>query len=196
MAIHLVLCDKKSDMILKTMPRLPPVTRRIRKVIQFVAMVGLVAATTLQVGFAASSLDFTGKYVHKGQKGNSDIDPEVTLEVAQKNGAVEITREELGAKTTNRYALDNSEGDCLTPGDITGKCKARLKGKSLIVESVVLSDDHTSGNPVHVRTTQDWQLSSDAKTLTIRLYVDIQDRPSSTGDSKGQSSDVEKYTRE
>jgi hypothetical protein len=174
----------------------PPVTRHIRKLIQFAATVSLLAAATLHVGYAASNLDFTGKYVHKGQKGNSDIDPEVTLEVAQKNGAIEITREELGTKTTNRYTLDYSEADCLTPGDLAGKCKARLKGKSLIVEHVVLSDDHTSGVPVHIRTIEDWQLSSDSKTLTIRLYVDMPDRPSSSGDSKGQSQDVEKYTRQ
>ena len=102
-------------------------TRRIRSVIRFAAMVGLTAATTLHVGFAASTLNFTGKYVHKGQKGNSDIDPEVTLEVVQKDGAVEITREELGSKTTNRYTLDNAEEDCLAAGDIEGKCKARLR---------------------------------------------------------------------
>jgi hypothetical protein len=159
-------------------------------------MVGLVAATTLHVGFAAPNLDFTGKYVHKGQKGNSDIDPEVTLEVVQKDGAIEITREELGSKTSNRYTLDNSEGDCVTPGDILGKCKARLKGKSLLLEAVVLSDDHTSGVPVHIRTVQDWQLSSDSKTLTIKLSVDLPDLPAHSEDSKGQSYDVEKFTRE
>jgi len=172
------------------------VTRRIRSVIRFAAMVGLTAATTLHVGFAASTLNFTGKYVHKGQKGNSGIDPEVTLEVVQKDGAVEITREELGSKTTNRYTLDNAEEDCLAAGDIEGKCKARLTGKLLILESVVLSDDHTTGNPVHIRTVQEWQLSSDSKTLTIRQSVDIPERGSSTKDSKGQSYDVEKYTRQ
>jgi len=187
---------KKSDIILKTKPRLPPLTRRIRRAIRFAAMVGLVATTTLHVGFAASTLDFTGKYVHKGQKGNTDIDPEVTLEAVQKDGAIEITREELGSKTTNRYTLDYSEGDCVTPGDVKGKCKARLKAKSLILESVVLSDDHASGVPVHIRTVQDWQLSSDAKTLTIRLYVDIPDRPAHSEESKGQSNDVEKFTRQ
>jgi hypothetical protein len=159
-------------------------------------MVGLMAAMTLHVGFAASILDFTGRYLHKGQKGNSDIDPEVTLEVVQKDGAVEITREELGSKTTNRYTLDNAEEDCLAAGDIEGKCKARLTGKSLILEFVVLSNDHTTGVPVHVRTVEEWQLSPDSKTLSIRLHVDMPDRPSHSEDSKGQSYDVEKFTRE
>jgi hypothetical protein len=154
------------------------------------------AASTLHVGFAAPNLDFTGKYLHKGQKGNSDIDPEVTLEVAQHDGAIEITKEELGSKTTNRFTLDYAESDCLARGDIQARCKAKLKGKSLILESVVLSEDRTTGNPVHLRTVEEWQLSGDSKTLTVKVSIDSPDRPAHTEDSQGQSYDLEKFTRQ
>ncbi len=197
MAIHGVKSGKISAMIFKSHAgESSPVKRKIIRVVIFVALVGLVVSTSVRVGFAAYNLNFTGTYVHPGQKGASDLDPEVTLEVAQSDGAIEVTREEQGSKTTNRFSLNGAESDCVSPGDVAGKCKARLKGKTLILEYVVLSNDQTTGATVHIRTTEEWQLSGDSKTLTIKLHVDFPDRAASAVDSEGRSLEVDKYTRQ
>jgi hypothetical protein len=59
----------------------------------------------------------------------------------------------------------------------------------------VISKDLTSGSTVHMRTVEQWQLSSDSKTLTIKVHVDFPDGHSSTS-SEGQSSDASKYIRQ
>lgn len=169
---------------------------KISRVVIFVALVGLVVSTSVRVGFAAYSLNFTGTYVHRGQKGDSDLDPQVTLQIVQSDGDVQVTREEQGSKTTNRFTLNGAEGDCVSPGDVAGKCKARLKGKSLVLEYVVLSNDQTTGTTVHIRTVEEWQLSGDSKTLTIKLHVDFPDRPASAVDSEGRSLEIDRYIRQ
>lgn len=169
--------------------------KKINRFVIFVALVGLVVSTSVRVGFAAYNSDFTGKYVHPGQKGASDLDPEVTLEVVQSVDAIEITRVEQGSKTTNRFSLNGAEGDCVSPGDVAGKCKARIKGKTLILEYLVLSNDQTTGGTAHIRTIEEWQLSGDSKTLTIKLHVDFPDRAASAVDSEGRSLEVDRYIR-
>ena len=170
-------------------------TRRSIPQILFVASVALAAIAVPHAIFAATNVNFTGKFVHRGDKGNSDLDPEVTLTVVQTDQAVEITKEGPGGISSNRFLLNGSEQDCVTSNRVPARCKAQLKGKNLIVESLVDSADQTSGGVIHIHTVEQWQLSGDQKTLTIRLRVDY---PGASGmsSSEGQSVEEDKYIRE
>ena len=171
-------------------------TRRSIPQIIFVASVALAATAVPHAIFAAANLNFTGKYVHRAYKANSDLDPEVTLEVVQTDQAVEITRDGPAGKTSNRYLLDGSEQDCVTSNRVSAKCKAQLKGKYLVIESIVDSPDQASGNIIHVRTVEQWQLSGDSKTLTIRLRVDFPGEQSGMTSNQGNSIEEDKFVRE
>ena len=169
--------------------------RRIRQII-FVASVALAAIAMPHAIIAATNLNFTGKYLHRGDKSNSDLDPQVTLEVVQNDQTVEITRDGPAGKTSNRYLLDGSEQDCVTVNRGSAKCKAQLKGKYLVIESIVDSPDQASGNIIHVRTVEQWQLSGDSKTLTIRLRVDFPGEQSGMTSNQGNSIEEDKFVRE
>jgi hypothetical protein len=164
------------------------VTRRILRIVVSVVAVALLATTTPHVGLAASErVDFSGKYLHRGQKDHSDLDPEVSLEVVQSEETVKVTRVDQGGTTTNWYPFDGSEGAYISPGGVTGQCKAQVKGKTLILDTIVLSTSQASGSPVHIHTKEQWQLSSDSRTLTIKLHMDFPDLPSSVSDTVGGS---------
>jgi hypothetical protein len=157
----------------------------------------MLAATAAPSAFsAAANLNFTGKYVHRGDKVNSDLDPEITLDVVQNDQALEVTRDGPAGKASNRYLLNGSEQDCVTSNRVSAKCRAQLKGKYLVLESVVDSPDQTSGNLIHVRTVEQWQLSGDSKTLTIKLRVDFPGAGSGMSSNEGQSVEEDKFTRE
>lgn len=157
----------------------------------------MLAATAAPSAFSApANLNFTGKYVHRGDKVNNDLDPEVTLDVVQDGQAVEITRDGPAGKTSNRYLLDGSEQECVGSNRTSAKCKAQFKGKYLVLESVVDSPDQTSGNLIHVRTVEQWQLSGDSKTLTIKLRVDFPGAQSGMSSNEGQSVEEDKFIRE
>ncbi len=171
-------------------------TRRILSAAICVATVALVTAAAPHAGFAATDQNFTGKFLHRGAKDRSDLDPAVTLDVVQSAEAIEISRADPGGKTSNRYLLNGAEQDCVSPLGVSARCKAQLKGKSLILETVVASRDHESGALVHIRTVEQWQLSGDSKTLTIRLHVDFPDNRSMDSSSAGQSLEADKYLRQ
>jgi hypothetical protein len=178
----------------KPASRRPPLMRPRLHIILFFLFV-MFAATAAPFAFsAAASLNFSGKFVHRGDKANSDLDPEVTLDVVQNDQAVEVTRDGPAGKMSNRYLLDGSEQDCVSSNHMSARCKAQLKGKNLIVESVVDSHDQTSGGIIHIRTVEQWQLSGDSKTLTIRLRVDFPGAQSGLSSSEGVEQD--KFTRE
>jgi hypothetical protein len=161
-----------------------------------IATVALFTTATPRVGLAASNQNFTGKYLHPGEKDRSDLDPAVTLDVVQSEEAVEITRVDSVGKTSNRYLLNGAEEDCISPGGVSAKCKAQLKGKSLILEIVVASRNQESGALIRIRTVEQWQLSGDSKTLTIKLHVDFPDNHSINASSEGQSPESDKYIRQ
>jgi hypothetical protein len=145
---------------------------------------------------AADAPDFSGKYVLHAQKNAEGDGADVKLNVAQSATGIEVSQSEKGKTTTNLYPLGGLEGDYVSPGGPSGKCKAYFKGKYLFLESVVITRPASTGSPVHVHTTERWQLSSDAKTLTIRTDVDFPDAPPGIsaliGGSVGES---DQYTR-
>jgi hypothetical protein len=161
-----------------------------------IAAVALSTTVTPRVGLAANNQNFTGKYLHPGEKDRSDLDPAVTLDVVQSDEAIEITRADPGGKTSNRYLLNGAEEDCVSPSGVSAKCKAQLKGKFLVLEVVVASRDRDSGALVRIRTVEQWQLSGDSKTLTIKLRVDFPDNHSINASSEAQSLEADRYMRQ
>ena len=171
-------------------------TRRSIPQIIFVASVALAATAVPHAIIAATNLNFTGKFVHRTSKATSDLDPEVTLDVAQTDQAVEITRDGQAGKTTNRYLLNGPEQDCVTSNGVSGKCKVQIKGKYLILESVVDGHDQSSGATIHIRTVEQWQLSGDSKSLIIRMRVDFPGAQANMSSEEGESVEEDKFVRE
>jgi len=154
---------------------------------------GFVTACSAKMALAADEVNFSGKYLaeRKAAPGRSGL----ALEVVQNNDYVEITRMELGKKTTSRCPLNGSEGDYTSLGGISGKCKAQRKGKYLIVESVVVTRPQPT-TAVRMHTKERWQLSTDVKTLTIKSDVDFPDFPADISAAvAGNTSGIMKYTR-
>jgi type 1 fimbria pilin len=171
-------------------------TRRSIPQIIFVASVALAATAVPHAIFAATNLNFTGKYVHHTGKGGSDVDPEITLDVVQNDQTVEVTREASVGKTSNQYPLNGSEQDCVSYTGVSAKCKAQVKGKSLILESITETTDSASGALVHIRTVEQWQLSGDSKMLIIKVRVDFPDSNTGISSTGSESVEEDKYARE
>ena len=75
------------------------------------------------------------------------------------------------------------------------ECKAQLKAKYLILESVVVTRRQATAT-VRMHTKERWQLSADGKNLTIKSDVDFPDFPSDISAAvAGDTSGTRKYTR-
>ena len=163
-----------------------------QQALSFVTMmagVGMIIAGIPRTGHAADKVNYSGKYSSERPK-NTSTDSK--LEVVQNEDSIEITRVELGKRTTSRCPFNGSEGDYTSPTGVSGKCKAQLKGKKLIIDSVVAARPQPTGT-VRMHTKEQWQLSTDGKTLTIKLDVDFPDFPAVI--SASVASTTTKYTR-
>jgi hypothetical protein len=140
-------------------------------------------------------VSYAGKYSAEGLKTTSGGGTGSTLEAVQNEDSIEVTRVELGKRTTNRCPFNGAEGDYTSPGGVSGRCKAQLKAKHLILESVVVTRPQTTGPPVRMHTKERWQLSADAKTLTIKSDVDFPDFPSEISAAVSGTTSTTKYTR-
>src|SRR5256885_1073259 len=142
---------------------------------------------------ATDKPNFSGKYLEQGKNTSQSAE---TLEVVQSDDSIEITRVELGKKTVSRCPLNGSDGDYTSPGGVSGKCKAQLKQKCVIVESVALTHPQQATSALRMHTKEKWQLSADAKTLTIKSDVDFPDFPSDISAAvAGTTSGTVKYKR-
>lgn len=160
----------------------------------WVACAGLVIAGSTKTGLAADKLNYSGKYSAERLK-KSGGESDSTLEVVQNDDSIEVTRVEQGKRTTSRCPLNGSEGDYTSPSGVPGKCRAQLKAKYLILESIVVARPPAAA-PVRVHTKERWQLSADAKNLTIKSDVDFPDFPSDISAAvAGSTSGMTKYTR-
>ena len=168
----------------------------MKRVLSFVAMMAaVVIAWPAKAALAADGTNFSGKYKAELPKNTSGRSAESTLEVVQNEDAIEITIVESGKKTTSRCPFNGSEGDYTSPGGILGKCKAQLKGKNLIIESIIVTRPQPAAN-VRMHAKERWQLSKDGKTLTIKLDVDFPDFPADVSAAvAGETSTTRKYTR-
>lgn len=147
------------------------------------------------IALAGDKPNFSGKYIVQRSKSTTTSSTDSTLEVSQNENNIEITRVQLGKRTTSRCPFDGSEGDYTSPGGVSGKCKAQLKGKNLVVESIIVAQPQPSAK-VRMHTKERWQLSSDEKVLTIKSDVDFPDFPAGVSAAvAGDTSATEKYTR-
>ena len=145
------------------------------------------------VGFAAAPTNYAGTYSGQASKG-ARSQPAAVLRVIQNDDVIEITRDEGGRTTTSRFPLNGQQGDYTSPRGSTGKGKVDFKGKGLAIESIVLTRPQSNGPGVRSRIRERWQLSPDAKLLTIRFNVDFPDLEQLTHGATDQTW-METYTR-
>lgn len=126
---------------------------------------------------AAERPDFSGTYELTGAKGRFKFTDQTkwTLSVVQAEGFIEVIKVQDGTQSTNKFPLDRTEGIYISPGGMQGKCKGQIKGKSLILESVV-----KASVTLHIK--ERWELSPDLKKLTIRTDVENPQLPISVID--------------
>jgi hypothetical protein len=149
---------------------------------------------TLMLLFLSSSApaqqrpDFSGLYMLKppwvGK--HEKAPPPGYLRVTQTDKTLDAKFSQGDKAWTARYYLDGSPSDNLIEGGYRSKDTARLKRKTLAIESTVPLP-HTV---LHMR--QQWQLSRDAQTLTIRLAAE----GTIMGHPLGLPSGNEVYTRQ
>ena len=170
--------------------------KQVSNLLACVACAGFVVAWSVNPGLAADRVNYSGKYSLQGRKMAAGSKIDSTLEVIQSEDSIEVTRMEQGSKTTNRHLLNGSEGDYKSPSGGPGKCKAQLKDKYLVLESVVTARPQPNGPPVRIHTREQWHLSSDSKTLTVKSDVDFPDAPRDVSSVVGESvSGTQKYTK-
>jgi hypothetical protein len=128
-----------------------------------------------RLGAAAEAQNFSGSYTLTGAKGDFDFSKDTvwTISVIQTGAAIEVTRVRDGHTNVNRFPLDGTEGDYTGPSGTPGKCKGQLKGKNLVLESVVTTFPARNRPGAETRTRERWELSANSKTLTIRNDVDF-----------------------
>ena len=127
------------------------------------------------IGWAATKPDFSGNYAALQKKSNKAIT--TSMRVVQTESAVEVTRIYGDKSVTNRFLLDGSEGDYTTETGVRGKSKAQLKNDTLVLESLVASRPNANAAPLRFHTIEEWRLSADTKTLTIKTEIKCPDMP-------------------
>ena len=170
--------------------------KKIFTCVAWIAAMGLLIAWPNKTGLAADKVNYSGKYSANRPTIKSGVETESTLEVVQKEDSIEITRVELGKRTASHCPFNGSEGDYTSPGGVSGKCKAQLKAKYLVLESVVVGRPQADAPPIREHTKERWQLSADGKTLTIKSDVDFPDFPANISAAVADNtSGTTKYTR-
>jgi hypothetical protein len=122
-----------------------------------------------------AKLDFSGAYTLSGAKGSFKIDKASSwlLDVVQNEAEIKITKTLAGKATTNRFMLDGTEVPYVSEGGVRGTCTAKWKGKTLIIDTSIATRPQRGGPEVRIHTREQWTLSSDLKTVTIRSDVDF-----------------------
>jgi len=177
------------------MQREEPMTRRVSKAVPCGVWIVFAVAFSANTGLAADKVNYSGKYSIQAPKtasGESDS----TLDVVQGTDSIEITTVRQGKRTSNRYPLNGSEGDYTSPDGVAGRCKAQLKDKYLVLESVTAIRPQPNVPPMRMHTKERWQLSADSKTLTVKSEVDFPDVPRDVSNIVGEyGSGTRKYSR-
>ena len=127
------------------------------------------------IAWAATKADFSGNYAAPQKKGDKAIT--ASLRVVQTDSAVQVTRLYADKSITNSFPLDGSEGDYTTETGVRGKCRAQLKNDTLVLESLVASRPDANTPPLRFDTIEEWRLSADTKTLTIKTEIKCPDMP-------------------
>lgn len=143
-------------------------------------LVGCFATSLLvSVSMAESETpNFSGSFTLTGRKGAQARNGEAsTLQVSQTESEIEITRVTGGHQNANSCPLNGGERRYTSPGGAAGTCKARFKGRGLVLEILATTNPQHPGPVVQVHIRERWELSSDLKTLTIRSDVDYPGSP-------------------
>jgi hypothetical protein len=160
------------------------------------AGIGAALALFVSVGRAAPKQDYSGQYLLEVSKAQRGSPTSQRLVVQQSDNSVEVTMIDGDKKITNRFSLDSSEGPYTSPGAVTGKCKGKIDGGNLVLESVVVTKPQPFAPPVSIHTKERWHLSSDLKTLTVKSEVDFPGSPEEAGIVTGTyASGSRRYTR-
>jgi len=136
----------------------------------------IVIALPILTGQAADSKpDFSGYFTLTGVKGASKVKTpsNSALQVVQHDAEIVVTKTGDGGVSTNRFKLDGSEAVYKTENGIQGVSTARWKSRTLILDSRIAIRPQANGPAVQMHMSEQWTLSSDLKTLTIRSDVDF-----------------------
>jgi hypothetical protein len=127
------------------------------------------------IGWADTKPNFSGNYAAQQKKSDKAIT--ASVRVVQTESAVEVTRIYGDKSVTNRFPLDGSDGDYTTETGARGKCRAHMKNDTLVLESLVASRPNANAPSLRFDTIEEWRLSADAKTLTIKTEIKCPDMP-------------------
>jgi hypothetical protein len=124
--------------------------------------------------FAQDSTNFSGTYRLVSIKASNPPKklPASTLTIVQRDGNIERTEVTDGKSLVSRYTLDGKECKNVTSGGAASADKAQIKGKGIIIRSVVpLNAAPPAASSVI--TTEKWELSNDSTKLTIHSKVEF-----------------------
>jgi hypothetical protein len=130
----------------------------------------------VSLAFAPARPDFSGSYAEQGKATNEAGSPAVVLRVVQTDTFVEVTQIQRDGPLTNRFPLDGHEGDYITPTGVHGKSKAHFSKETLVLDTSVASNGN-DGRSRRFETREEWRLSKDLKTLTIKTEIRVPDMP-------------------
>jgi hypothetical protein len=125
--------------------------------------------------WAATKPDFSGNYALQQKKGDSPIS--TSIRVVETESVVEVTRVFGDRFVTNKFPTDGSEGDYVTEAGVHGKCRAQVKNDALVLESLVASRPNANAPALRFDTIEEWRLSADSRTLTIKTEIKCPDMP-------------------
>jgi hypothetical protein len=140
---------------------------------------------------AQDSTDFSGRYRLVAIKSESPSKkvPASTLTIIHREGTLERTEVTDGKVLVSRYTLDGKECKNITSGGAPATDKAQLKGKNIIIRSIVpLNAPAPAASSVI--TTEKWELSKVSAKLTIHSKIEF------PGMAMLDSSSTEVYSRE
>ena len=140
---------------------------------------------------AQDSTDFSGRYRLVSMKSDNPQTkvPASTLTIIHREGTIERTEVRDGKALVRRYTLDGKECKNVTSGGAPSTDKAQLKGKNMIIRSIVpLNAPAPAASSVI--TTEKWELSKDSTRLTIHSKIEF------PGMAMLDSSSTEVYSRE
>jgi hypothetical protein len=138
-----------------------------------------VQSVAASIAAAAARPNFSGAYTLTGAKGGFKLNRAESwrLQVNQTESGIEVTKVIDGKRTKNQFLFNGSETVYLSQGGVEGTSKTQFKGKSLIIDTFVLTRPIPNGPAVQIHGKERWELSSDSKTLTIRNEVDAPSVP-------------------
>jgi len=150
-------------------------TKQISNIVACAVCIVVATLWSTKTGLAADKLNYSGKYSTQNSESGLRQRDGCNYRGGSERGEHRNHESGTGEKNYQSVPLNGAEGDYTSPGGVTGKCKAQLNDKYLVLESVVVA--RPNAPPMRIHTKERWQLSADSKTLTIKSSVDFPDVP-------------------